>query len=92
MERNGPRVRANRRDQQILLSLLRAIRVEAGLRQEDMAKALDVPQSYVSKYESGERRLDLLELRAVCTATGLSLQAFGSRLDEMLGRDVHTVK
>ena len=84
MDRSGPRVRANRKEQKILLSLLRAIRVEAGLRQTDMALALKVPQSYVSKYESGERRLDPLELHAVCKAAGISLAAFGGRLDELL--------
>lgn len=84
MDRSGPRIRANRREQEILLSLLRAVRVEAGLRQTGMAFALKVPQSYVSKYESGERRLDPLELRAVCKAAGISLADFGRRLDELL--------
>jgi transcriptional regulator with XRE-family HTH domain len=84
MDRSGPRVRANRKHQKILLGLLRAVRVEAGLRQTDMALALKVPQSYVSKYESGERRLDPLELYAVCIAAGTSLAVFGSRLDRML--------
>jgi transcriptional regulator with XRE-family HTH domain len=84
MDRSGPRIRANRRQQKKLLSLLRAIRDEASLRQTDMAAALKVPQSYVSKYESGERRLDPLELHAVCRAAGVTLEAFGKRLDEML--------
>jgi transcriptional regulator with XRE-family HTH domain len=84
MERSGPRIRANRKQQKTLLSLLRAIRIEAGLRQVDMATALKVPQSYVSKYESGERRLDPLELRAICEAAGINLGVFGRRLDQML--------
>jgi len=84
MERSGPRIRANRKDQKILLSLLRAIRVEAGLRQVDMATALHMPQSYVSKYESGERRLDPLELRAVCKAAGITSVEFSKRLEKLL--------
>jgi transcriptional regulator with XRE-family HTH domain len=84
MDRNGPRIRANRNDQKILLELLRAIRVGAGLRQTDMAGALKVPQSYVSKYESGERRLDPLELQAICKAAGTNLATFGKRLDDLL--------
>jgi transcriptional regulator with XRE-family HTH domain len=84
MDRSGPRIRANRKQQKILLSLLRAVRVEAGLRQTDMALSLKVPQSYVSKYESGERRLDPLELHAVCKAAGISLAVFGRRLEELL--------
>lgn len=69
---------------QALVSLLRRIRVEADLRQEDLADALDRPQSFVSKYESGERRLDLLEVRAICEACGTSLPAFSQRFEEEL--------
>lgn len=42
-------------------SLVKA-RTEAGLTQEEVAAALGRPQSFVSKYERGERRLDLVEL------------------------------
>jgi len=44
------------------LERLRAARVEAGLTQAAVAQRLSKPQSYVSKSESGERRLDVLEL------------------------------
>ncbi len=64
------------------LELLRKIRTEAGLRQVDLAKRLRQPQSFVSKYESGERRLDLLELREVCLAVGLSLSDFVKQLED----------
>jgi transcriptional regulator with XRE-family HTH domain len=86
MERRGPRIRANRRNQKALLSLLRDIRMDAGLRQVDLAKVLRMPQSVVSKYESGERRLDILELRQVCGAVGLTLQDFVARLEQILSR------
>jgi transcriptional regulator with XRE-family HTH domain len=49
-----------------------------------MAKVLGMPQSYVSKYESGDRRLDPLELWAVCRGAGITLAQFGKRLDELL--------
>jgi transcriptional regulator with XRE-family HTH domain len=61
---------ANRR----LADLLRTYRERAGLRQADVAAALDVHQSFVSKYESSERRLDLVELEAVARAVGVSLR------------------
>jgi transcriptional regulator with XRE-family HTH domain len=70
-----------------LLALLRQIRLDAGLRQVDVAKRLKQPQAYVSRYETGERRLDLLELRAVCAAVGIKLKDFvkefenGKRID-----------
>ncbi len=49
-----------------ILQSLYEIRTRKGLRQVDLAKQLGVQQSFVSKYESGERRLDVLELRAIC--------------------------
>jgi len=60
-------------DRRKLLQLLRTIRLEAGLTQEELARRLGKPQSYVSKYESGERRLDILEVRDVANAVGLEL-------------------
>ena len=72
-------------DKKLLLTLLKKIRQEAGLRQVDLAVSLGKPQSYVSKYESGERRLDVLEVRRVCRAVGLSLAEFSRRLEKGLG-------
>jgi transcriptional regulator with XRE-family HTH domain len=66
----------------VFRALLRAIRREAGLRQDDLARTLNKPQSFVSKYESGERRLDVLELRLVCHACGITLRNFVTRLEE----------
>ncbi|OIO32182.1 MAG: hypothetical protein COZ49_01320 [Candidatus Yonathbacteria bacterium CG_4_10_14_3_um_filter_47_65] len=42
---------------------LRKARLEAGLRQVDVAKKLKRTQSYVSRVEVGEQRLDILELK-----------------------------
>lgn len=70
--------------QVILLSLLRAVRKTAGVRQEDVAKTLDRPQSFVSKYESGERRLDVLELYDVCKALDTSFAGFAAQLENAL--------
>ena len=67
-----------------LQALLKEVRNEAGLRQADLAERLGQPQSFVSKYESGERRLDILELRQVCEVLRISLQEFGRRLEERL--------
>lgn len=73
-----------RRERDALLALLRAVRQEAGLRQQDLAARMGVPQSFVSKVETGERRLDLLELRRVCRALELPLTAFIARLEAAL--------
>ena len=56
-----------------LLDLLRAARASAGLSQMELAKKLKQSQSFVSKMEVGERRLDLVQLRTVCLALGTTL-------------------
>ena len=70
--------------QQVLLGLLRELRQEAELRQQDVADQIEEPQSFVSKYEQGERRLDILELREICQVLGVSLADFAVLLDERL--------
>lgn len=42
---------------------LKRARIEAGLAQQEVASKLGKPQSYISKIESGERRLDVLEIK-----------------------------
>ena len=69
-------------EQEKLKALLRKFREEKGLRQSELALRLGRTQSFVSKYESGELNLDLLELRAVCQAMGLSLSNFIKRLEK----------
>lgn len=54
-----------------LRALLVAERERAGLTQVDVASRMGKPQSYVSKYERGERRLDLVEFMDVSKALGI---------------------
>lgn len=70
-----------RQDQ--LRALLRKKRQDAHLRQRDLAVRLGQPQSFVSKYESGERRLDLIELEQVCTALEVPLGEFVRQFEEL---------
>lgn len=62
-----------------LAALLRQIRLEANLTQSQLAEAINQTQSYVSKYETGEQRLDLIELEAVCDGVGIELTVFVGR-------------
>jgi transcriptional regulator with XRE-family HTH domain len=62
-----------------LTALLRQVRQEAGLHQTELARRLGVSQTWVSKYENGERRLDLVQLHWVCQAMGVSLADLVSR-------------
>lgn len=73
-----------RPQQEIFLAQLKLMRHRAGLRQAELADKLDAPQSFVSKYESGERRIDILELRKICAACGSDLSAFIGALEEKL--------
>lgn len=68
-----------------LRSLLRQLREKAGLKQVELAVKLRKPQSFVSNYERGERRLDLLELKQVCSALGVRLVDFVRRFESGKG-------
>jgi transcriptional regulator with XRE-family HTH domain len=70
--------------QERLQDMLRQARVDAGLTQGDVAKRLKQPQSFVSKYESGERRLDIVELRQICDVLRVSLLKFVEKFDKSL--------
>jgi len=51
------------REYKAFLKRLRQARLDAGLTQTEVAVRLNRPQSYVSKCESGERRVDIIELQ-----------------------------
>jgi transcriptional regulator with XRE-family HTH domain len=51
-----------------LVRTLAAVRKKAKVRQQVLAKKLGKPQSFVAKYEGGERRIDLVEFVAIVRA------------------------
>jgi transcriptional regulator with XRE-family HTH domain len=53
-----------------LIEILVAVRHGAGIRQQALAKALGRPQSFIAKYEGGERRIDVVEFIAIARALG----------------------
>ena len=57
-------------EQQLLRELLVAARDRAGLTQQKLARRLGKPQSFVAKYEGGERRLDVVEFVVIAQAIG----------------------
>ena len=70
-------------NRQILRELLKELRKnEAGLTQVELSQMLGRPQSYVSKYETGERKLDYVEINAICKALGISMQRFNRLFQE----------
>lgn len=68
----------------VLRDLLRELRTEKGFTQVQLSEALGMPQSFVSKYETGERRLDVIELREVCQSLGTTLPTFARKLEARL--------
>lgn len=67
-----------------LKAFLRQVRVEANLKQTELAERLERNQAWISSYERGERRLDVLELRQVVMALGLDFLDFMARLEAVL--------
>lgn len=70
----------------IIGTLLKSCRQEAGLTQQEVARRLGVPQSVVSKSESGDRRVDLAELVNVCGALGISVTVFVDRFLDLVSK------
>ena len=61
-----------RQKYELLRTELKNARIQAKLLQTDLAKQLSKPQSYVSKVESGERNLDIIEFTSYCKALGIN--------------------
>jgi transcriptional regulator with XRE-family HTH domain len=59
-----------------LLVTLKTARLQAGLSQSEVAERLSKPQSYISKCESGERRIDVIELLELASIYGKPLSFF----------------
>ena len=68
----------------VITELIYRLRINAGLTQTQLAEKLNSPQSYISKIESGERRLDLIELRELCRALNTNLIEFTTMLEAEL--------
>jgi transcriptional regulator with XRE-family HTH domain len=76
------------RGHRVLLAVLVDVRREAGLTQRGLAARLKLPQSHVSKIETGERRIDPVECATWARACGIDPADFFSRFVTSLGRRV----
>lgn len=59
-----------------LLRKLRTAREKAGLTQIEFARLVGESQSFISKCERGERRIDVIELRTFCQVLGIEIVDF----------------
>jgi len=69
---------------EVLLRQLREVRRAANLTQQEVAERLHHHQAFVSRSETGERRLDVIELRALCRALGIPFRDFIDRMEAAL--------
>ncbi|MFT8680415.1 helix-turn-helix domain-containing protein [Gluconacetobacter sp.] len=64
------------------MKLLIAARRDKGLTQATLAERLGKPQSYVAKYETGERRIDVIEFLDITDAIGINGNVILAALDD----------
>jgi transcriptional regulator with XRE-family HTH domain len=65
-----------KKENEIFVQLLIAFRNKKGLLQTDLAKKLNVHQSFISKIETGQRRVDIVELKEICKQLNIKLSDF----------------
>ena len=64
------------KDYRNVIEKLKKARLNAGLKQSDVARKLKKPQSYISKIERGERRIDIAELKELAKIYKKSINFF----------------
>jgi transcriptional regulator with XRE-family HTH domain len=69
------------RERKIFLDLLHALRKQKRFTQAQLAESIGARQAFVSKYETGERRLEFLDLVAICDVLGVSIVKFAERFE-----------
>ena len=62
------------------IAVMRDARIEAGLTQADIAAKIGQPQSFMSKSERRERRIDVVEFLQIADAIGVSPEALLTRV------------
>jgi transcriptional regulator with XRE-family HTH domain len=73
------------REYKTLCRLLREVRQEADVSQVELAARLNETQSDISKFERGERRLDVVQLGWWCKALGCQLSDFVKKYEQQVG-------
>jgi transcriptional regulator with XRE-family HTH domain len=66
------------------LRILKSVREDAGVTQVELATRLKQTQTFISKCERGQRRIDVIEMRQICKALKLDFGSFIKKLDAAL--------
>jgi transcriptional regulator with XRE-family HTH domain len=73
-----------RKEYKYFIEVLVEFRNKAGLLQTDLAEKLNVHQSYISKIETGQRRVDIIELREICSYLNTNLVEFTKQIEKKI--------
>lgn len=65
-------------------TLLRDFRLAAGVKQSQLSEALGKPQPYISAIETGQRRVDIIEIRDICGVLDVTLPNFVDALERLI--------
>ena len=71
---------------EVLVEQLTKLRKEQSLTQKELAERLGKPQSFVSKYESGERKLDVIEFILISQQIGVDPKEAFSKFFDLIDR------
>ncbi len=77
-------IEIDKSEQTTLQILLKELRTNSSLTQLYIAQKLNKPQSYVSKYENGEKTLNFLELRKLCKVFKININEFSELFEGKL--------
>lgn len=68
----------------VLIECLKDYRTQSKMTQAELATILGCSQAYISKYEQCQKRLDIIEVRKICLALGVSFPEMVTEFEERL--------
>ena len=71
----------------IFIECLKESRIQSKMTQQELATDLGCSQAYISKYEHGQKRLDIIEVRNICHCLGISLPDIVTQFEERLKKE-----
>lgn len=75
----------HRDEYEVLIEMVRTMRIRSGLKQSELSEALGRPQSFISNLERKLLRIDVLQLRDICKACDRSFAGFCREFEKNLG-------
>ena len=72
----------------LCIQTLKQMRLDAQITQSQLAKMLEKPQSFVSKYENGDRSLEISEVYLICKELNKSLSDFEEILESLIQESI----